>query len=60
MEKPKITVEPNWEYSVKYRFTDDPEDMVREWKEPPTWDEKNEVYCILPAFPGKSIIVLGW
>jgi hypothetical protein len=41
---------------VKYRFTDDPEDMVREHV--PTWKAEYGALELVPAFPGKSIILL--
>lgn len=45
---------------IKYRFSDDPIDMVREYESTPTWDEKAKAFCLIPAdaFPGKSIILI--
>lgn len=59
-EKPIITVEDDWQYCVKYRFSDDPEDMIREWLEPPIYNLELGAYEILPPFPNKSVIVIGF
>ena len=41
---------------VKYRFTDDPEDTVREHV--PTWKAEHNALELVRAFPGKSVILL--
>lgn len=50
--------EDSWQHCVQYRFTDDPEDTVREWLDPPVYNLELGAYEILPAFPGKSVILL--
>ena len=43
---------------IKYRFSDDPEDMVREIEPTWKWIEEYQAYEIMPAFPGKQVILL--
>lgn len=55
-----LDINERYQMAIKYRFEDDPEDMVREYAYNPTWDENLEAWCLIPAdtFPGKSIILI--
>jgi hypothetical protein len=47
---------------IKYRFEDDPEDMVRVYEATPAWDANQNAFTLIPAdaFAGsdKSIVLL--
>ncbi len=44
--------------AIKYRFTDDPEDMVREYEPLWKWQEDKQAYLLMEGFPDKQVILL--
>lgn len=43
----------NIEPIIRYRFSDDPKDMIREHIVKYVWKPEYEAYEIMPPFPGK-------
>ena len=45
---------------IKYRFSDDQDDVIREYESEPYYDAQTNSICLIPrdAFDGKRIVLL--